>query len=111
MVGLALNVRFGPKPSHYAVVILSALAGSLISVRQILLHVAPGTGSYGAELLGLHFYTWALIVYFLIVAGSAVMLMSDRQFVRAQPGGRVGRTAVRGLALVALGRLARHGVR
>lgn len=101
MVGLALNVRFGPKPSHYAVTILSALAGSLISVRQILLHVVPGTGSYGSDLLGLHFYTWALIVSFLIVAGSAVMLMSDRQF-EPEPGGVVGRTAVRGLALVAL---------
>jgi disulfide bond formation protein DsbB len=78
--GLVLNLRFGPKPSHYAVVIIGALAGAFISGRQILIHIVPGTGSYGSALLGLHFYTWAFVVFALIVLGTAVMLLFDRQF-------------------------------
>ncbi|NWG26714.1 MAG: disulfide bond formation protein B [Pseudorhodoplanes sp.] len=79
-MGLALNLRFGPKPSHYAIVILSAVAGGAISIRQILLHIVPGTGSYGNAILGLHFYTWAFILAVAIVIGSAAMLLFDRQF-------------------------------
>ncbi len=78
--GLALNVKFGPRPSHYAVVILSSFCGALVSIRQTLLHIAPGTGTYGDPLLGLHFYTWAVVVYAAIILGCAVMLLFDRQF-------------------------------
>lgn len=78
--GLALNVVFGPRPGHYAVVLLGALAGGAISLRQVLLHIVPGTGAYGNPVLGLHLYTWALLIFVLIVAGTALMLLSDRQF-------------------------------
>ncbi len=87
MLGLALNVRVGPRPIHYAIVILSALAGSLVSVRQILLHIAPGDAGYGPPVLGIHLYTWALILNFMIVAGSAAMLLFDGQFAGAPPSG------------------------
>jgi disulfide bond formation protein DsbB len=53
--GLLLNLRFGPRPSHYAVVIIGALAGAAVSGRQILIHIVPDTGSYGSPLFGLHF--------------------------------------------------------
>ena len=33
------------------------------SLRQISLHVVPGTGSYGSALFGMHFYTWAFVGY------------------------------------------------
>ncbi|MCB4771693.1 disulfide bond formation protein B [Ancylobacter sp. Lp-2] len=85
-VGLALNLRFGARPSHYAVAILSAMAGALVSVRQVLLHIVPGTGSYGEALLGLHFYSWALVLYIAIIAGCAVLLLFDRQFEEPRPG-------------------------
>jgi len=62
-MGLALNLRFGPRPSHYGIIIV------------------PGTGFYGDALLELHFYTWAFIVAVLVVIGGAVMLLFDRQFV------------------------------
>jgi len=78
--GLALNLRFGPRPSHYAVTILAAMAGGSVSLRQVALHVVPGTGSYGNAFLGLHFYTWAFILFGLIVIGTAAMLLLDRQF-------------------------------
>ena len=49
-------------------------------MRQILLHIVPGTGHYGSPVLGLHYYTWAAICFFLILLGTAVMLMFDRQY-------------------------------
>jgi disulfide bond formation protein DsbB len=67
--GIALNLLLGPRPSHYGVAILGALVGLGASVRQILLHIVPGTGSYGDAIFGLHLYTWALMIFGLIVAG------------------------------------------
>ncbi|WP_051356781.1 disulfide bond formation protein B [Azorhizobium doebereinerae] len=104
-LGLALNVKFGPRPSHYAVVILSAFGGALISTRQVLLHIVPGTGTYGDAFLGLHFYSWALVVYMAIILGSAVMLLFDRQFAPAEAGAGTRGGATFGLAIVALAAL------
>lgn len=78
--GLALNVAVGIRSSHYAIVILGALAGAAIALRQVALHVVPGTGAYGEPLLGLHFYTWAFLLFGLIIAGAAVLLLFGRQF-------------------------------
>ena len=78
--GLALNLILGPRPSHYGVMILGAVAGVVVSVRQILLHIVPGSGSYGNAILDLHLYSWALIAFLLIIIGSAIMLLFDRQF-------------------------------
>ena len=83
--GLALNVIFGPKPSHYGVTILGAAVGGAVSMRQILDHIVPGTGSYGNAIFGLHLYTWAFIAFVLMIIGSAIMLLDDRQFSRAEP--------------------------
>ncbi len=83
--GIALNIIFGPKPSHYGVAIIGAVAGAAISMRQILIHIVPGTGSYGNPVFGLHLYTWAFIAFVVIVVGCATMLLDDRQFSRAEP--------------------------
>ena len=83
--GLALNVIFGPKPSHYGTIVLGAAVGAAVSVRQILDHVVPGTGSYGNAVFGLHLYTWAFIAFVLMIVGAGVMLLDDRQFSRAEP--------------------------
>ncbi len=78
--GLALNVLYGVRPVHYAIVLLGAIYGGWVSARQILLHIVPGTGTYGSPIFGLHYYTWAGIVFFVIVAGTALMLLFDRQY-------------------------------
>lgn len=113
--GLALNIKFGPRPSHYAVVILSAFGGALVSIRQTLLHIVPGTGTYGDPLFGLHFYTWAVVVYAAIILGCAGMLLFDRQFAPEQAASQsqqqssartvVAPAATFGLAMVALAAL------
>ena len=45
-VGPVLNVRFGPRPSHYAASLLVAAAGAAFASRQILLHIMPGDPGY-----------------------------------------------------------------
>ena len=63
LAGLTLNVVKGPKPDHYSIMIISAFFGGAVSLRQISLHVVPGTGTYGAPFLGMHYYTWAFLVF------------------------------------------------
>ena len=84
--GLALNMRFGPRPSHYALTLFSAIAGASVSVRQTLLHIVPGTGTYGHAILGMHFYAWAFVLFVLIIVGTAAMLLFDRQFTNHHNG-------------------------
>ena len=79
-LGFMLNVRFGSSEAHYGVVLVSALVGGAIAARQVLLHIVPGTGSYGSALLGMHFYTWALVAFFLIALFAAGLLFLGAQF-------------------------------
>ena len=79
-VGPILNIRFGPRPSHYALSMLAAVVGAIVSGRQILLHILPGDAGYGTALLGYHYYTWAFIGFGLSIALLAVVLLFDRQF-------------------------------
>src|SRR5262245_18665799 len=60
-IGPILNVRYGPRPSHYALSLLAAAAGAAFATRQILLHIMPGDPGYGSALFGYHYYTWAFI--------------------------------------------------
>ena len=83
--GIALNLVFGPQPSHYGLTLLGASAGAAISIRQILLHIVPDTGSYGSPVFGLHLYSWALIIFGLMVVGTGLMLQFDRQFTQVEP--------------------------
>ena len=80
-IGLVLNLRYGLNPSHYAMSMLGALMGLVISGRHVLLHVSgpPGSG-YGGAFLGLHLYTWALIVFFCFLIGASVLLLGSAQF-------------------------------
>ena len=79
-IGPILNVRFGPRPSHYAASLLVAAAGAAFAMRQILLHIMPGDPGYGSALLGYHYYTWAFIGFAVAIVATAVMLLFDRQF-------------------------------
>ena len=81
--GLSLNLIYGPRPSHYGVMLIGALFGGSVAVRQIVLHIIPGTGTYGSPVFGLHYYTWAAVFFFLIIAGTALMLLFSRQFEHA----------------------------
>jgi disulfide bond formation protein DsbB len=79
-IGPILNVRFGPRPSHYALSLLAAVAGAAFSTRQVLLHITPGDAGYGTALFGYHYYTWALTGFVVAIVLLAVILLFDRQF-------------------------------
>lgn len=59
--GLVLNISNGVKPLHYGISMLSSLFTMIVAVRQIFLHIIPGSGSYGPPIFGLHLYTWSFI--------------------------------------------------
>ncbi len=77
-LGFAMNVRFGPSAVNYSVVILAAMTGAGVSLRQVLLHIAPGDTGFGSVLFGYHMYTWGFIAFMASIIFSAVMLMIDR---------------------------------
>ncbi len=82
-VGPILNIRYGPRPSHYALSVLAALVGMVVSVRQVMLHILPGDKGYGSPIMGLHFYTWAMLFFVLAIALIALVVLFDRQFIDA----------------------------
>lgn len=73
--GFLLNLRFGGQPGHYGLILLSALFGLAVAGRQTLLHIVPGTGSYGSAIFGMHFYSWAVILFLAVIAGVALLLV------------------------------------
>src|SRR5215468_3649495 len=84
-IGPIMNVRWGPRPSHYALSLLAAAAGCVFSTRQVLLHILPGDSGYGTALLGYHYYTLALIAFACSIVLIATMLLFDRQFEPEEP--------------------------
>ena len=78
--GLLLNLRFGFKPLHYSVALVSGLFTMAVSLRQIALHIIPGTAAYGSPMFGLHLYTWAFIASFLMMLVTSAVLGSERQY-------------------------------
>lgn len=95
-IGLMLNVRFGPSAVHYAIIMASAIGGVIASGRQVLLHIAPGDKGYGSDLFGLHFYTWGLLAFAIMLVFCAVMLCIDRNHMQIskQPQTRALTTVV-----------------
>jgi disulfide bond formation protein DsbB len=79
-IGPIMNIRWGPRPSHYALSLLAAVVGMAFSTRQVLLHIMPGDAGYGTALLGYHYYTLALIGFAAAIVLLAAMLLFDRQF-------------------------------
>lgn len=72
--GLLLNVWFGVRMSHYAIALLSALMGGFVALRQIALHVCPGTPPFGFPVFGLSLYTWSFIVFVCCIWAIAFLL-------------------------------------
>ena len=98
-LGFAMNLRFGPSAVHYAVVILSAMVGAGVSLRQILLHIAPNDPGFGSAIFGYHMYTWGFVAFMGSIVFSAVMLFVDRD--QLSGPGQLVRTTI-GTVLIAL---------
>jgi hypothetical protein len=74
-IGILLNLRFGIRPEHYGLSILSALLGRIVSLRQISLHVCPEFPTFGSPVLGYDLYVWAFIVFTCSVFAAATLLI------------------------------------
>jgi len=96
-LGFLLNLRFGFKPSHYGIVILSAIFTSFVALRQIAIHVIPGTGAYGQPFLGFHLYTWSFIISMIVIVTTTLLLSIDRQYFREEP---IQRPFNKGLSII-----------
>lgn len=73
--GFLLNVVFGIEQKHYGVILIGALFGVATSLRQISLHVIPGTPGFGSPILGMHYYTWAFVIFCMAISGVALLLI------------------------------------
>jgi disulfide bond formation protein DsbB len=69
----------------FGLCILASLVGASVAIRQILLHIVPPDPGYGPPVLGLHLYTWALIVFACLIASSACGLLALPDFPRPIP--------------------------
>lgn len=83
-LGFLLNLRFGLRPSHYAIVLFSALFTAFVALRQIALHVVPGSGSYGSAILGMHLYSWSFVAAMAIILVTILLMSVDRQYQAAR---------------------------
>jgi disulfide bond formation protein DsbB len=79
-LGFLMNLRFGLRPSHYGIVILSAIFTSLVSLQQIAINLDSETGGMGAPVFGLHLYTWCFIISMIIVIVTAILLCGERNY-------------------------------
>ncbi|MGK0737010.1 disulfide bond formation protein B [Yokenella regensburgei] len=72
--GFLFNLCFCLRLTHYGMVIIGSVLTGIIASRQMFLHIMPGDTGYGSAFLGLHFYTWSLIMSVLVITAVAVIL-------------------------------------
>ncbi|MGW5848283.1 disulfide bond formation protein B [Streptomyces sp. NPDC055254] len=87
--------------------LVALIGGSFASWRQTMLHVLPGDKGYGSEVLGLHLYVWAWILFQASVVAVGIALAfahttADRSVPATGPGPlrTVGTFALAFLALI-----------
>ena len=83
--GLIYNLAYGPRARGYGLILLAAIFGGAVSIRQILLHIAPNDPGYGAPVFGLHDYTWAALIFGAAILATAIVLLFDRPLVSERP--------------------------
>ena len=89
-IGFLLNIRFGSSSAHYGAILVGAVAGAAMSLRQVLLHVVPGTGEYGSAIFGLHLYTWGFVAFAATILYVAALLFLEARAARQAAGPRDG---------------------
>ncbi|HET8715964.1 MAG TPA: disulfide bond formation protein B [Holophagaceae bacterium] len=77
----------------------ASVVGIAVAVRQVLLHIVPPDPGYGAPVLGLHLYTWSVVIFLAIMAVSGLGLLFPREL--AAQGVRYGRASKVLLGLLA----------
>ena len=65
--------------------ILAAVGGMSVSARQVLLHIAPGDPGYGTPVMGMHLYTWALVVFIVVIVVSGATVLFEPRIQLPRP--------------------------
>lgn len=87
----------------YGMSVVAAVGGASISIRQILLHIVPPDPGFGDPVLGLHLYTWALLVFVAVLVDSGLNLIFTRELEpRKVEFGRLSRLVIWLLAAIVL---------
>jgi disulfide bond formation protein DsbB len=73
--GALMNLRFGIKPLHYGISLLSMLFGTAVSLKQIALHIYPEYPSPSQPIFGLDLYAWAFLIFKCSTLTVAIMLI------------------------------------
>jgi disulfide bond formation protein DsbB len=73
--GYVLNILYGNKSNHYAYSTIAAILTSFIALRQILIHIVPGSGYYGDPVFGIHMYTWVFIICMVAIAWNMLIII------------------------------------
>lgn len=104
-LGFLLNLRFGIQPAHYGVALLGSLVGAAASMRQILLHIAPGDPGYSGAVFGLHLYSWSFVSFVCLMIGIGILLLAPVGHARPQSRGRIVALTMLGFVAIVLANL------
>ncbi len=63
----------------YGLSVVAAACGACISARQVLLHIVPPDPGFGSPVFGLHLYTWALVVFGVVLLMSGLNVIFIRE--------------------------------
>jgi disulfide bond formation protein DsbB len=77
-VGMVLNIRLGPSPLHYAMILAAALGG-LVAAGNLLLAPA-GPPRAGPPLLGMSVHSWTFLTFCTLLVFCVLMLAADRKW-------------------------------
>ncbi|WP_125982633.1 disulfide bond formation protein B [Loigolactobacillus iwatensis] len=63
----------------YGMALVFAVFGMVAAARQTLLHIGPHDPGYGPGFLGVHFYTWSLLTFIVVVVFCGFNLIFAKQ--------------------------------
>lgn len=92
--GFLLNVHYRPRPGHYMFSLLAAVFTSFAALRQICLHILPGSGGYGGTLFGMHLYTWVFIACIVAIIYISIVLGFRTQYTQLLHAERIDEPTV-----------------
>ena len=59
--------------------VLGGMLGMAMAARQVLLHILPGDPGYGDAVMGMHLYSWAVVVFIVVICTSGITLLFHRE--------------------------------
>ena len=73
-------LRFGPRPRYLGTAVLLAAFGAFMALRHSALHLARDVGQgFSAPILGLHTYTWSLVIHAVALVTIGVLILLLRE--------------------------------